>query len=125
MALTPISVEDLRRVVNVGATRMLTQAVGTHEDKAQLLAVMHETNFTDPFDWQTWVAEFGETRVNDPAVLDTADLDTLRRLVTTHIRMDRMLGGHLDAIMETGYMARAMARARQLLELQQPQASNG
>jgi hypothetical protein len=116
MPLTPMPVEDLRRVVNIGTTRKLSQATGDHHDKHELLAVMHETNFTEPFDWSDWIATFGAEKLNDPALLDTADLDTLRRLVTAHVRMDRFSGGHLDTILASGYMDRAMARARQLLE---------
>jgi hypothetical protein len=114
--LTPISAADLRRVVNIGTARNLTQATGFHSDKHQLLAVMHETNFTAPFDWGSWIQSLPEGALNDPNVLDNADLDTLRRLVTAHIRMDRFNGGHLDEILASGYMDRAIARARELLE---------
>ncbi|HEX8172019.1 MAG TPA: DUF6508 domain-containing protein [Thermoanaerobaculia bacterium] len=115
MALTPISTDDLRRVVNIGAARDLTQATGYHTDKHELLQVLHETGFVEPFDWGSWVQEQAAGLLDDPAALDAADLDTLRRLVTAHIRMDRFADGHLDEVLASGYMDRAIERARQLL----------
>ena len=118
MALTPIQPEDLRRVVNIATNRTLAGATGHSPDKFSLLAVMHETNFTAPFDWEAWLAELPQDALNDPAYLDTADLETLRRLVTAHVRIDRFVGGHLDAVLANGYMDRAMGRAKQLLNEQ-------
>ena len=116
MALTPLSTDDLRRVVNIGTARNLAAATGFHPDKHSLLAVMHETGFTDPFDWNAWLQELPPGAFEDPAFLNGADLDTLRRLVTAHIRMDRFSGGHLDAVLASGYMDAAMSRAARLLE---------
>ena len=116
MELTPISREDLRRVVNIGTARDLSQATGFHPDKHSLLAVMHETGFTAPFDWSAWMQELPPGAIDDPATLAGADLDTLRRLVTAHIRIDRFSDGHLDAILANGYMDAAMVRAARLLD---------
>jgi hypothetical protein len=48
--------------------------------------------------------------------LERADLLTVRRLITTHVRKDRFIGGHMVHMLESGHIT---AILRQLKEIRQ------
>lgn len=87
---------------------------GARSDLITSLSALDATGFTEPFDWQ---AEFGDRRdmLDDPAVITSADLELLRKIMTAHIRIDRTVGGHLDGLVANGYWRRCYTRLRVLL----------
>ena len=58
--------------------------------------------FIQPFDWMNW--REGEQLVDHPALLRRANLQTLRKLLTAHVRADRFTEGHLAGTFESGHM---------------------
>ena len=65
------------------------------------------------FDWQAWQDE--ETAYEDhPEKVDSADLETLLRLLTTHLRADRFCEGHLLGMFESGHIVRFLRRLKEL-----------
>ncbi len=70
------------------------------------------------FRWMEW--EEGRRLAEDPALLATADLETICKLLTAHARSDRFVEGHLYAMVESGHIA---AILRRLHEIQQPRVS--
>ncbi|MGA9876263.1 MAG: DUF6508 domain-containing protein [Solirubrobacteraceae bacterium] len=67
------------------------------------------------FDWQAWPpARSGE--VNDPAFIAAADPQTLRLIMTTHLRMNRYEDGHLLLLEERGTLANIVARLQELVQ---------
>ncbi|HEY0114598.1 MAG TPA: DUF6508 domain-containing protein [Allosphingosinicella sp.] len=117
MALPPISTEQvdlvLQHAPRVAALAQATGAVTGHPDVGNMLLTMDETEFTAPFDW---LAEFQDRPelLQDPAIVDTADLETLRKIMTAHIRIDRQSGYHLDQLIASGYWQRCLNRLAQL-----------
>lgn len=67
------------------------------------------------FDWMNW-APYQDNRISDPEFIASADTRTLRRIATTHLRIDRFSDGHLDEIEQTGILAGIVARLGDLLE---------
>ncbi|MFJ2865460.1 DUF6508 domain-containing protein [Kitasatospora sp. NPDC087314] len=67
------------------------------------------------FDWMNW-APYQDNRISDPEFIASADARTLRRIATTHLRIDRFVGGHLEQIEETGILDRVVGRLRQLVD---------
>ncbi len=57
------------------------------------------------FDYDTWIKEFG-LDINDVDILDQLDLDTMQKIMTSHIRINRFVRGHLQHLITTGYMAK-------------------
>jgi len=66
------------------------------------------------FDWARWRAE-----VSDPTALGGADLLTLRKLLTFHVRADRFSQGHLISASEKGHIT---AILRRLVEIRRQMA---
>jgi len=66
------------------------------------------------FDWPEWQAE-AERLVSDQEALAAADLSTLRKLLTTHVRKDRFCEGHLASVLESGHIASILRRITTLV----------
>lgn len=65
------------------------------------------------FEWPAWVEEARRFH-DDPATLAAADVPTIRKLLTLHIRNDRFSEGHLAAMVEDGHLAAVLRRLEQI-----------
>lgn len=64
------------------------------------------------FDWEKW--DKAQDYVLSPEKLDTADVDVVRKLFTTHFRKERFCEGHLISTFESGHIANLMRRLKAL-----------
>lgn len=74
---------------------------------------LYETGIVFPFDWSSWARGDGEALVAGRSI-ETANLDDVRRAITTHVRADRFTEGHLLQVVEDGRMAALIRRLGQL-----------
>jgi hypothetical protein len=65
------------------------------------------------FDWPAWKEE-ATTLMENPDALRKADLPTLRKLITTHLRAERFNEGHLAAQFENGHLLGILERLREI-----------
>jgi ADP-ribosyl-[dinitrogen reductase] hydrolase len=79
----------------------------------KFIGTLHEQNMIIPFDWGSWSAE-AERYQSDPAALEVADLLTLRKLLTAHVRADRFTEGHLAKVLESGHITAILRRFKQI-----------
>jgi hypothetical protein len=70
---------------------------------------LYENDLVQPFDWPGWQDE-AAGYVNDPARVESADLETLIKLLTTHIRKERFCAGHLACMIDCGHVLHLMRR---------------
>ena len=68
--------------------------------------------FIQPFDWMNW--REGEQFVDHPELLRRANLQTLRKLLTAHVRADRFSEGHLAGTFESGHMRLILKRMAEI-----------
>lgn len=66
-------------------------------------------HFIVDFDWPSWQHVAIEYFQN-PELITTADLKTIRRLFTVHIRKDRFCEGHLLSILDSGHVTKMLQR---------------
>lgn len=78
----------------------------------EFIRALEEQNILVRFDWMAWrnVAK----RYEDPKVLRTADLATVRRLLTLHVRADRFVQGHLATVLESGQIKTFLRRLKEI-----------
>lgn len=57
--------------------------------------------------------------VDDPTLVESADLDTLVWLFTTHIRKDRFVEGHLADMIDSGHILALLSRLKVLADTTQ------
>ena len=67
------------------------------------------------FDWMSWQEE-AERYVSVPEALEAADLLVLRKLLTTHVRKDRFVEGHLASMLECGHITAILRRLKEIRE---------
>jgi O-acetyl-ADP-ribose deacetylase len=70
-------------------------------------------NIIFPFDWVKWQDE-AVRYFDNPELLKSADLLTLRKLLTLHVRKDRFCDGHFAYIIDSGYLLNILKRLEEL-----------
>ena len=79
----------------------------------EFISMLYKQNMIIAFDWTSW-SEEAERYRTDPAALEAADLLTLRKLLTAHVRADRFVEGHLASVFESGHMTAVLRRLKQI-----------
>jgi hypothetical protein len=87
-----------------------------HREATEFIQALYGQQVVFSFDWSSWQEE-AERFVSDPEALQAADLLTLRKLLTTHVRKDRFVEGHLAGMLECGHVAAILRRMGKIREL--------
>ena len=74
---------------------------------------LYEEGFIINFDWGKW-QEQAKLCYSKPGLLNTADIITLQKLLTTHIRKDRFCEGHLAGVLEDGHIVKILLRLKDI-----------
>ena len=76
-----------------------------HPGLHSLLGLVERLGFIEEdFDWMAWVERIGVDNLDSIVFLKRADLKTLRRLMSSHFRMERFRAGHIQKLFASGYM---------------------
>jgi len=76
---------------------------------------LYHHHFIIDFDWPSW-QNVAIDYYQNPDLIKTADLQTLRRLFTIHIRKDRFCEGHLLNVLESGHITAMLERLAKIYE---------
>lgn len=77
----------------------------------QFVETLYREGFIIPFDWTAWRDEAARY-LADSSLLGSADLFTLQKLLTTHVRADRFSSGHLAQMIECGHILAILRRLK-------------
>ena len=83
------------------------------EEAGQFIDALYHNNWVIPFDWCEWQDE-ARRITESPELTRNADLKTLRRLLTLHVRKDRFCEGHLWGMFDEGHLTAILRRLRVL-----------
>lgn len=86
-----------------------------HPDLHNLLGNFVRSGFIEMFDWQAWLETIGNEHLKSIEYLEKSDLETLRKLMTAHLRIERFAAGHLQGLFASGYMHAFILRLEALL----------
>jgi ADP-ribosylglycohydrolase len=78
----------------------------------RLRAAFGQNGFIVVFPWPDWIE--GRRFSQDPGLLRYAGLQTLRKLITMHIRADRFNEGHWAGVIESGLLAAILQRMAEI-----------
>ena len=67
------------------------------------------------FDWMQWTSQ-AQQLVERPELVESADLETITKLLTAHVRHDRFCDNHLASMILNGHIALVLERLRVLME---------
>ena len=84
------------------------------ETGGRLMVACYQAGIMVDFDWTKWEAPAREL-MQKPRALEQADLLTLRKLLTGHLRNDRFCEGHFGEVLESGHIAAILRRVAYLL----------
>jgi hypothetical protein len=70
---------------------------------------LYTHKFIVNFDWTSW-QDIAFAYYENPELIKNADLKTIRRLFTVHIRKDRFCEGHLLSVLESGHITKILQR---------------
>jgi hypothetical protein len=74
------------------------------------LIALHTNGWIIDFDWPSWEAQ--AQRYAQPGNLESADVETIRKLLTTHVRKDLVDEGHLRDAFRDGHMLAILRRLK-------------
>jgi len=70
---------------------------------------LHDHGWITAFDWNAWQKN-ADAFIAEPDRVATANAETIRKLLTTHMRKDRQCEGHLAGLFESGHISALLRR---------------
>jgi len=80
---------------------------------AQFVSELYNIDFLIQFDWPDWQDE-ALRFYNDSNLIEQADITTIRKLLTLHVRKDRFVEGHLIGMFEDGHIQNILHRLKSI-----------
>ncbi|GKV54483.1 hypothetical protein NCCP2222_04300 [Sporosarcina sp. NCCP-2222] len=80
------------------------------------------TGFLILFDWKSWLDQneiYKDIKNDIEEQVMKADVETLRKLMTSYIRGDRFMEGLFDGVILNGHVTKILARLEELLDREQ------
>jgi ribonuclease J len=122
MAMTTDNVDQVLR--HLPAIREQKGRFVESDDYVRFYEALYEAGLVIVFDWMEWTDE-AQCYVDRPELIDGADLDTVCRLLTTHVRSDRFCDNHLRTMIENGHIAAVLLRLSVLMAVSPSVAEPG
>ena len=80
---------------------------------SSLHSSIYEAGLVEEYDWGSWQDE--AMRISaDVNILSKIDLDTIKKLLTLHVRKERFCEGHLSAVCQSGQIMVILKRLKEL-----------
>lgn len=92
------------KLYQINAQHSLLEPYTYSSEVNGFLQTLHDEGFIlSTFNWGVWLEEANQY-VNEPDLLHYADLLTLQKLLTTHVRMERFNSGNLAQLIDNGHI---------------------
>ncbi len=80
-----------------------------NSEVTKFIATLKKEEFTIVFDWPEWQGE-ADKYFKEPELINSADIITLRKLMTMFIRKERFCSGFIKSVIDTGMILRILER---------------
>lgn len=81
----------------------------------EFIRTLYDSNFIQSFDWVAW-QDKAEKFTTDDSLIKDADITTIIKLFTTHIRKERFCSGHLACMIGNGHILQLLKRLKTISE---------
>ncbi|GAB7016071.1 DUF6508 domain-containing protein [Methanogenium cariaci] len=92
------------------------QETGTCPPVNEFVRMLYDNNWLINTRWQGWTDEV-TGYFEKPARLCAAETETIRRILTVHVRIDRLMPGEIAGIIKKGYMLSVVNRIAEIYEV--------
>ena len=92
------------------------QETGTCPPVKEFVRALYDNNWLINTRWQGWADET-TGYFEKPSLLCVADTEAIRRILTVHVRIDRLMPGEIADIIKTGYMLSILNRIEEICEV--------
>ena len=79
----------------------------------EFIKILHSEGLITPFDWIAWRDEAVKFS-RQPELLESAELTTLQKLLTAHVRQDHFFGGYFGEMIKNGHIVAILKRLKQI-----------
>jgi len=80
----------------------------------EFIQVLYDNDWvTQQFDWGEW-QESSQQYIESPEKVESADTETIQKLLTTHVRANRFCEGYLASMFENGHILDILRRLREI-----------
>lgn len=86
-----------------------------HSDVDGFVLALYRQHIVLQFDWVSWKDEAKRHMARTDSLAE-ADLLTIRKLLTTHVRADRFVEGHLGQVLNSGHIVEILRRLKAIRE---------
>ncbi len=80
---------------------------------SEFVTACYEEHFVQPFDWGKWSKRHKDGVTSDSLIAE-ADLTTIIKMLTVHIRADRFCDGYFLSVMRDGTILKILERLRDI-----------
>lgn len=81
---------------------------------SKFIQTLYDEGFIYPFDWSNW--SYGIKLSQNHNLIQKANLLTLRKLITAHVKQDRFCDGHLASVFQSGLVIRVLERIQRFAD---------
>jgi hypothetical protein len=85
------------------------------QETTDFVETLYKQRIVFAFDWKSWQDE-AQKFVSNPESLKAADLLALSKLLSTHVRKDRFVEGHLAKLLASGHITAILSRLKEIRE---------
>jgi hypothetical protein len=86
---------------------------------AAFVQALYDNGWITSFDWNKW-QDTAARYVDSADLLAKADAETIRQLLTTHVRKDYFREGHLASMFENGHIVAVLRRLKAIRKRMKP-----
>lgn len=126
--MKPLSNKDIGKILKlkkifINKKEFTENASSIHVDTGtiamNLVSTLDSVEFMPVFDYMQWLKSMDhynspQSYISDVNVLKDADLNTIRKIMTANIRIDRFSEGYLEELIENGYINALLERIEEL-----------
>ncbi|MDR2008856.1 MAG: DUF6508 domain-containing protein [Bacteroidales bacterium] len=101
---------DVNKIISDLSIFLSTKSVGSSDflprdrDVIKVISTFDTAGFTlTGFDYNKWISE-SKIDIQNIDNLDQHDLETMRKIITAHIRINRFVDGHLNKLIDNGFI---------------------
>lgn len=95
LAFLPLFSSKQANLYNIQIESLTLDPYCYFKEFEKFLKALYEENFVISFDWTTWQNE-AQRFILHPELLNSADISTLQKLLTTHVRKERFCSGQQE-----------------------------